>query len=225
LEQVVERNDELGGAPVKGKPVALAIQEIARNMKGHIDKHGADSVAVVLTAQYTVEELESVMEFFSEKLKTNRFYYWKNNEDTFESFDELLLRGDRNPNTQGLLKVMSKYKVKGAWQDFEKTVSNGEIKMTVVAAPEDQGVYPDLEKKLPVFKKAGEIVWLTSCKNEKFNDFKWQLPMKSFVEKDGTFVNFKGVEQKIKAGIKIIPNAVTLKEFAGGLRESMGVAP
>jgi hypothetical protein len=33
------------------------------------------------------------------------------------------------------------------------------------------------------------------------------------------------VEQKIKAGLKIIPNAVSLKEFAVGIKESAGVAP
>ncbi|MDZ4677568.1 MAG: 2Fe-2S iron-sulfur cluster-binding protein [Oligoflexia bacterium] len=224
LDQVVEKNHELGGASVKGKPVAQAIQEIAKSMKNHISQHGSESVAIVLTAQYTVEELETFVEFFSQKLKVNRFYYWKNNEESFDAFDGLLLRGDKNPNTNGLMKVMSQHKIKGSWQDFEKAVASGEIKMTVVAGPEDQEVYSDLEAKLPVFKKAGEMVWLTSCKNEKFNDFKWQIPMKSFVEKEGTFVNFKGIEQKIKAGVKIIPSAISLKEVAAGLKESMGVA-
>jgi len=224
LDQVVERNDELGGVPVKGKPVALALQEIGNNINTVIAKNGADSVAVVLTAQYTVEELESFVEYFNKKLHVTNFYYWKNNEETFDNFDALLMRGDKNPNTAGLLKIMSKNKVKGSWQDFEKVVGSGEIKLTVVAGPEDQEVYPDIPEKMSVFKKAGEVVWLTSCKNEKFNAFKWQIPMKSFVEKDGTFVNYKGLEQQIKAGITIVPNAISLEEFARGMKESMGVS-
>jgi len=47
LEQVIERNDELGGIPVKGKPVPLAIQEISRSLKNSISKN-ADSVPLSL---------------------------------------------------------------------------------------------------------------------------------------------------------------------------------
>jgi NADH-quinone oxidoreductase subunit G len=226
LENVIERNDELGGANVKGKPVALAIQEIARNMNKYLSEKGHDSVAVVVTGQYTNEEYDVFFDLFSKKLKVNQFYYWQNNEETFNSFDDLLLRGDKNPNTAGLKKSAEKYGVKlSSFKDFEKQTANKKILMTLVAAPENQAVYPDLENRVSTISNAGEVVWLTSGKNEKFNQFKWQLPMKSFVEKDGSFINFKGLERKIKGQLKIIDNAICLKEFSNGLAESMGVAP
>jgi NADH-quinone oxidoreductase subunit G len=219
LDQVVERNDEVGGQPVKGKPVALAVQEIARVLKDTSAKN-ADGVAVVLTAQYSNEEYHALSDLAS-KLKITNFYHWKNNEENFDNFDGLLLRGDKNPNTKGLEKVFGA-KLKG-FKDFEKAVSSGSIKMTIVAAPESQAAYPDLNTKLATFKKAGDVIWLTACKNEAFNGFKWQLPVKGFVEKAGTYTNFKGLEQKVRAGFTIIPHAISLTEFAGGLKESMGL--
>ena len=223
LESIVEKSLELGGALVKGKPVALALQEIARNMNKFLTENSHDSVALVVTAQYTNEELEALFELFSKKLKIKQIFYWRNNEETFEDFDGLLLRGDKNPNTKGLRQIMEKYGVSSSFKDFENISKVGKIKMTVVAGPENQAVYPDLGKKVEsICSTGGEVVWLTVAKNELFSGFKWQIPMKSFVEKDGTFINFKGLERKIKGQLKIVDSALTLKEFSKGLAESMG---
>lgn len=217
LESVVERREDLGGAPVKGKPVALALQEIAKKIKQ------SKSTALVLTAQYTVEEYEAILTLFASKLQVRSVYYWKNNEESFDSFDGLLLRGDKNPNTAGLMQVAQKFNVKlQSMSDFEKAAASYDV--CVVAAPENQAVYRDLKQKVSVIKKAKEVVCITSCYNDSYNDFKWQIPAKSFVEKSGTFVNFKGMQQKIKAGVKIIPNSVSLQEFSAAVTESMGVS-
>lgn len=215
LDAVVERNDELGGVPVKGKPVAQAIQEISKELK--LAAQNPDSVAVILTAQFTLEEFETLVQTLA-SYKIKNFFYWKNNEDKFDSFDGLLLRGDKNPNTRGLLQVLDKYNIKGTMKDFERSASS--FKMVIVAAPENLGVYPDLAKKVEMIKKCKDVVWLTSCKNDLFNSFKWQIPMKSFVEKSGTFINHKGLEQKINAGLTISKSAVSLIEFSKALNEN-----
>ncbi len=219
LDQVVERRDDFAGASVKGKPVALALQEIGHKIKD------SQKLAVVVTAQYTVEEYEAFFELFSGKLKSTKFYVWVNNEETFESFDGLLLRGDKNPNTNGLIKTMKKFGIKaGLWKDFEAAVVKNEFQLAVVAAPENQNVYPELNSRLATFEKLEDVVWLSSCVNDRFKNFRWQIPMKSYVEKSGTFINFKGVEQKIKASVKIIPDAIDLIQLSAGLSESIGVA-
>jgi NADH-quinone oxidoreductase subunit G len=224
LESVIERNIELGGASVKGKPAALAIQEIARDMNKFINENGHESVAVLLTAQYTVEEFESFFELVAKKLKISQIYLWQNNSETFFDFDGLLLRGDKNPNTAGLTSVAQKYGVKLlTFKDLEKRVLEKNLKMTIVAGPENQAVYPDTNDKVEALKGAGDVVWLTTGKNEKYNAFKWQLPMKSFVEKDGTFINYKGLERKIKGHLNFIESAMSLTEFSNALGESMGV--
>ena len=40
----------------------------------------------------------------------------------------------------------------------------------------------------------------------------WQIPTKTFIEKEGTFINFQGTEQKIKAAITIVEEALSLVE-------------
>lgn len=42
----------------------------------------------------------------------------------------------------------------------------------------------------------------------------WQIPMKSYLEKDGTFVNFKGLAQKIKKVTTIVNEALSLTDAA-----------
>jgi NADH-quinone oxidoreductase subunit G len=219
LEHVIERNDELGGAAVKGKPVPLALQEISRSLKSQAALN-PDSIAVIVTAQYTVEELEAFIGVLK-NLKINNIFYWKNNEETFDSFDGLLNRGDKNPNTLGLLKLLERHGFRGTIKDFEKTSQQTPFKMTLVAFPENQVVYPDLPQHVKALKFGGEIIALTSCKNEDFSGFKWQIPMKSFVEKSGTFVNFKGLSQKITAGLTISKEAITLTQFAAAISENL----
>jgi NADH-quinone oxidoreductase subunit G len=42
----------------------------------------------------------------------------------------------------------------------------------------------------------------------------WVIPMKTFVEKDGTFINYSGLEQKIKKVTTVVSEALTLTEAA-----------
>ena len=42
----------------------------------------------------------------------------------------------------------------------------------------------------------------------------WLIPTKTFVEKDGTFINFAGLEQKFKKVTTVVSEALTLTEAA-----------
>ena len=136
-------------------------------------------------------------------------------------FDGLLLRGDRNPNTKGLQKVLNDQAINNTWADLKQKLESGAIKTLVVAAPEIPAVYPDLDEKLSLFSKAGNLIWLTAAKNESLeglNTNVWQVPLKTFIEKSGTFVNFQGTEQKVNAITTIVDDALTLSEVAGFLK-------
>ncbi|MCC6278308.1 MAG: (2Fe-2S)-binding protein [Oligoflexia bacterium] len=214
LTQVVERSEKLGGDAVRGKPVALALQEIGRQLSQVIKNKGAQSVGLVWSGQYTNEEYSSMGRFFKD-LGVSQFYHWKNNEKDFDSFDGILKRGDLNPNTAGLKKELAGLK---SWADFEKQVSP--LEMIFVMGPENFGAYSDLEENVKVIKKAKEVVWFTACESSLLKEFKWLIPAKSFVEKSGTFVNSKGLAQAFKAGLTIVPDAVSLEEAVKGMQES-----
>jgi NADH-quinone oxidoreductase subunit G len=54
-------------------------------------------------------------------------------------------------------------------------------------------------------------------RNQKLESLKsnaWLIPMKSYVEKDGTFLNHKGLERKFKKVTTVVSEALTLIEAA-----------
>jgi NADH-quinone oxidoreductase subunit G len=185
---------------------------VAKEVKEVIKK---GSVGLVLTAQYTTEELESIVSTFVNDFKSKNIFYWVNNKDTFDSFDGLLIRGDKNPNTKGLLQVLEKYQVQATWDLLEDGLKSGSLKTLLVAAPEIQAVYPDLKEKVAFFGKAENLIWLSCGKTAEVDNLGgniWQIPMKSYVEKDGTFTNYAGIEQRFTRVTTIVSEALTLAE-------------
>ena len=149
-----------------------------------------ESPAFLLTGQYTNEEYQALFDYFPKSF----FYHWINNEKIFNDFDGLLLRGDRNPNTQGLKKVFPKIK---SFKDFEKNIGN--IKLLFVLGPENLNFYTDIKEKTDVFSQCEQVIWMGLMENKflapKKNFF--QIPTKSFFEKDGTYTNYKKLKQKV----------------------------
>ncbi len=190
----------------------VAARKVASELNAN--KSGA---ALVLTGQYTLEEYDAIVGAFKNNLGSSQIYHWINNPNDLEKFDGILNRGDKNPNTKGLGQILSKYGVQNSWTDLEKLLTEAKIDTLVVAAPENQAVYTDLQTKLALFAKAKRLVWLSSTKTaavENLPSLSMQIPMKSFFEKNGSFVNYAGIEQKIRRGIDIVPGALSLQTFA-----------
>lgn len=188
-----------------------AAKEVGEKLRGA----QADEVALVLTGQYSNEEYESVLEFFVRSLGTQQIYHWINNPETFDEFDGLLLRGDKNPNTKGLLDALEAHKITSPWVQLEEKIQSGKIKYLVVAGPENQSAYRDLEEKLALFGKASHLVYLSSCSSEFLDALTtpcWQIPQKAYVEKTGTYVNYNGLAQKTEAFLNVVPGALSLSD-------------
>ncbi|MDG0815652.1 2Fe-2S iron-sulfur cluster-binding protein [Bdellovibrio svalbardensis] len=177
----------------------------------------ADSLALVLTAQYTVEEFDAIVGTFVNEFKSKKVYFWINNKESFDEFDGLLLRGDKNPNTKGLLKVLEKHGISATWNELSQGLAAGSIKTVVVAGPENQAVFPDFADRVKELSKAQNLIWLQAGKNEALSALTGNvslIPMKTFVEKDGTFINHAGLEQKFKKATVVVSEALTLTEAA-----------
>lgn len=208
----------LRGQKVSGGQYSeMSAEEISQQAKEAISSTDKSKVALVLTGQYTSEEYADLLASFGELSGSENIYHWKNNPDSFDDFDGILLRGDRNPNTKGLMNVLSERGVKTSWSDLESKLNSGAIETVVVAGPENQEVYPDLDEKIALFGKAKTIVWMTAGKLgglQGVSSTQYLIPVLTFIEKSGTFVNFEGKEQKIKAGPTFVPEAVTLCDVA-----------
>lgn len=186
-----------------------------------VEKYGPDSVALVVTGQYTNEEYKDLFQLFATDLKIKNLYHWQNLPDKVDEFDGLLLRGDRNPNTKGLLNTIG---TPAKWEGLQTQLSGRKLKVVVVAGPENQANFPDLKEKITLLSNGGteSLVWLTSGHNADLDQVgteTWQIPLKTYVEKAGSFTNHAGLVQSFKLATTIVPQALTLSEvtelFAG----------
>jgi NADH-quinone oxidoreductase subunit G len=206
------------------KKQELAAGACVKELSSHLGLQKTESTAVVLTGQYTVEEYQDFISYFK-KQGVSHFYHWINNADKINDFDGILYRGDHNPNTKGLTQVLNDQGIKiKPWNEIFENIESGKIKTVVVAGPEVQAAYPDLSNVFTRLNKADTLIWLTSGKNEIFDKANYVIPMKSFTEKNGTFVNHAGKAQKIKRGLTVVSSALTLSDVANILngKEAIG---
>lgn len=193
----------------------MSAGKAAIDVASQLNGLNAEEVAVVLTGQYSSEEYSSVMDHLVKDKGVKQVYHWINNKEKFEDFDGLLLRGDRNPNTKGLLSSLSDHGLELPWSDLQSKLDSGSIKMVIVAAPENVAVYEDYDQTLEMLSKAGSVVWLSTSTQKSFDMIKtpaWFIPAKSFLEKDGTYVNYQGKAQSVKRVSTVVAGALSLSE-------------
>ena len=202
------------GGKVEWMLPATAAKQIGDELRS---SGSGSSTALVLTGQHSVEEYEAILNLFK-SLGGTQVFHWINNEATFEKFDELLLRGDMNPNTKGVLEAIAAAGLKA--QDLKglsSAISGGTAKTVIVVGPENQAFFPEMNDVVREVSKASKLVWLTAGKNQALDGLTGDvtlIPLKTYVEKDGTYVNFKGIRQTIRKGVAILPNALSVTEIA-----------
>ena len=223
LYQLPNKKNRLTQAICPNQNTNSSIKTLENFKKQILDKRISET-ALILTAQYTLEEYEDIVSTFInlQAGKTDSIYYWKNNEKSFNDFDNLLLRGDKNPNTKGLLQILKKYNIHTKWKTLEDRLNNEELNTVLVAGPENQNAYPNLNQKLSMFSKyCKNVLWWTAHPLPKadFEENKvWQVPSKTFFEKTGTYINFAGIAQTVKAVEILVPQALSLSESSALLR-------
>ena len=198
------------------------------NIKTLLQKENSQhSIGLVLTGQYTCEEYDSILKFSSTSLENLSVYHWKNHPDTFDSYDGFLIRGDKNPNTRGLLKSIQKYNLQVTdWSSLEDQIEK--LNALIVCGPENPALYPCLEEKLKLFLKCPLLIWIAPFTHPLLNKpahTVWTLPSQTYFEKSGTFINHEGTEQKIKAVGSIVPSAFSLSQMVQTLQSEKPVLP
>ena len=199
----------------------VAVRKIGEYLRSSEAKANAKATALVLTGQYTVEEYDAIISFFKNEVGTDRIYHWINNPETVDKFDGLLLRGDKNPNTKGLIEAMSKVGASTQWKDLVEGLSTGAIRTVVVAGPENQAAFPDMKARILELSKATKLIWMQAGKNDQLESLDGDvtlIPLKTYIEKSGTYINHAGLRQTVKKGVTVVPNALSLTEVATLLR-------
>ena len=193
----------------------VSVEDAVRSAGLKLRETKPEDIAVVFTGQYTNEDYAAAFKFFKEELKVKSYFHWLNNPDKLNEFDGLLFRGDRNPNTKGLENSFTTFGGKSSWDNLQAGLSGRKFKTVIVFGPEDQSVFPDLEEKIKFLSQSENLIWLTACSNSMLDSLgceTWQIPVKTYIEKAGSFTNFQGKVQSFKVGTTIVPQALTIAE-------------
>ncbi|MCB0357327.1 MAG: NADH dehydrogenase subunit, partial [Bdellovibrionales bacterium] len=187
--------------------------ETAKRAGEKLSSYSGDQIAILVTGQYTNEELEALVQYSAQKLGTKNIFHWQNQPENWGDFDGLLLRGDKNPNTKGLQNILQKNAISGDWQQLVSQMDK--YKAVIVAGPENMAVYPDFQEKVDTLARLECVVWFSADDNmafEKLMDFTYLIPQKTSVEKKGHFTNYSGLEQKIDVVTTLLPDSLTMIE-------------
>lgn len=185
----------------------------AKEKWGEYLKVRPEDLAVLITPQYTVEEIQNIYDFFAKKIGTTSIFHTVDRKAIDDGLiDGLLLRSDKNPNSHGLLNVSQTYHLdKNDFSAFLNVISG--LQTLVVFAPEDPESYADFLSDLERASHIPHKILIGTQISHATPFFDLVLPTLSFVEKNGTFVNFKGMEQKIYAGVRLIEEAKLISDI------------
>lgn len=192
-----------------------ACKTVGENLRTFAKTKGADQIALVVTGQYSNEEYDRLFDFFVKNLGVKNIYHWQNNPEDMNGFDGILFRGDRNPNTKGLQKAFEKNSIKSDWLELDQKIKSGQYQYVVVAGPENTSVFPDVEAKVKSFSRVSNLIWLTAANTPSLDDSATAttlIPLKTFLEKNGTFTNYSGLEQKFQRVTTLVAGALSLVE-------------
>ena len=209
---------------VSGKNVvwAEALAAVRKSFADLKNSEQSSSVALVLTPQYTNEEYESILKSVKSLNGTMpNVYVWRDSEEKIDAFDGILKRGDMNPNTFGLQKILQdngiEAKILGA--DFSALIQQ-KSQLLFVFGPERAAAYTHFERDISRFMEAGKVVYCGTANGTALKNAWVRLPTKVFAEKNGTFMNYKGAAQKIKANAPVFPDARAADEIMTALLNS-----
>ena len=186
-----------------------------------ISRTQVDSIALLVSAQYTNEEYVSLFDFFIKGLGVSKVYLWRTETEQTDDFDGILLRGDRNPNTTGLMQILRDYPDVGA-----KTVMNelsqcieSRPEVLITLCPEIPSGFPDLKNQL---QDLSSLPWVSvwGVHHDLLSwEFSHLLPMKGFIEKNGTFINHAGKEGHLTESFApMVSEALSVSEVIEGLK-------
>ncbi len=180
---------------------------------------GADNgkVALVLTPQHTNEEFSAIFSHLKSQLgREPEVFVWREATEERDSFDGILFRGDRNPNTRGLEDTLKELGVSAKECSGLKDVGLSQAQLAVVLGPEVERAYPSLETDLAVLREMPAVVYFGNHRSQAAAGLSLRVPTLVFTEKEGTYVNHAGLKQTLKANARVMPSLKSLTEFLGG---------
>lgn len=179
---------------------------VASKLKRALDDHGAGSVALVLSAQASCEDL-LLAKLFKEQLIGEETQLFMGGAPDGRS-DDLLMRADKNPNRRGVEAVFGTLDGIKPAHKLAEAITTGSVKVVYMMGSELGSAHSFIEDKGLASTRAEEreaaVAALSSCDlfilqsshgADLLDAAHIVLPACTHAEKDGTFVNEEGIAQ------------------------------
>jgi NADH-quinone oxidoreductase subunit G len=157
--------------------------------------HGPGAVAIVVSAEATNEETYLVRQLGAALDATVAGVAWSP-PDAFH--DGFLVKADKNPNTEGLRR--QGLASEGRVDDVLASAARGEIQALVLHRV-DLTAWRDEALARAVLERVPCLVVLDDRQREAAQFADIVLPVGTYVESDGTFTNFAGRVQRLRASV------------------------
>ena len=179
-----------------------AIEEVAKKINEILNNHGPDAMGVILSPQMTNEDLYVAGEFFKLTLKIkNVDFEVPPLEQGYE--DDLLIKADKNPNTQGAQALNLSAKENGGLNVDKMLKAATQKKLKALYICNHELVKGFSQKQIErAFSQLELIIYQGTNENSTSTMAHYILPSATFVEKDGTLTNFARRVQRIHKAVE-----------------------
>ncbi|MEE9197625.1 MAG: molybdopterin-dependent oxidoreductase [bacterium] len=202
-------------------PWMEAMRAAAEALRGVVEAHGPEAVAVIPSAQSANEDLFVLRELFRDSLGVPHIdYRVPAAEEGYE--DEILIKADKNPNTHGCADL-GLVPADGG-RDLDAILAgcrDGTIKALVVCHHDLGHLFADGDQA-EALSGLEALVFLGSLPTSTQALATVVLPAAVYVEREGTFTNFAGRVQRFWQALEPLGEAIAEWDVWVGLAQAMG---
>ena len=192
-----------------------ALENIAPLLK----KADASRWAVLLSPQYTNEELYLQKKLFLDHLGWKNAAFFAPGQEGYE--DELLIKKDKNPNTAAAAKILGMPDSAKDLTPMVEKARRGELDGLFIFGHDLAKIY-GAETLTTVRQKVKTMIYEGSNQNPTAAVSDFILPSASYAEKDGTFTNFQGRVQRLKKALEPLTVSRPTREILQDLSHLLG---
>ncbi len=194
-----------------------------RELAQEIARLAPQDIALLVSAQYTNEEYAEFFDYFVKQRGITQVYQWREPSEARDDFDGLLLRGDHNANTRGLMAALKQVGIKAKIGDqLEKCVA-AKPQLVIALSPEISFTAPSLPEQLAQLNSLARVsLWTTHFSASQWTQL-WQLlPLRGFAEKIGTVTNYQGKTRVLKEAFPPVASEVlAISQIIAGLHKEL----
>ncbi|MBI5624788.1 MAG: (2Fe-2S)-binding protein [Elusimicrobia bacterium] len=182
-----------------------AFSEVSSRVKGLLEDHGPQSLAVVASGALSNEDWRSFKKLFVDSWKLVNFAFDPAPDQAGEE-DALLRRRDKVPNLKGGAALGFGDQIKSLpWESLAHSIEAGRIKGLYVV---DRDLFGVWGAKTPGLLEGLELVVFQGPWKGSTGDLAhYRLPATAWAEEDGGFTNFEGRSQGYRAALPPVGDA------------------